>query len=138
MPTNASDQERSIGQIVRDLTQDFSSLFRSEVALLKLEIRDLAAKLGGGTALFAGALFCAFFGLGFLLVTLMLALVALGLPAWLAALILTLLLFGGAAVLAFLGRKKYMAIQFIPTQSVATIKGDIESIKSDIDRVRSR
>lgn len=138
MPANATDQERSIGRIVRDLTQDFTKLFRSEVALLKLEIRDMAAKLSGGTALFAGALVCAIFGLGFLLATLMLGLVALGVPAWLAALILTLLLFGGAAVLAWLGRRKYMAIEFIPTESVAKIKGDIDSIKSDIDRVRSR
>lgn len=133
-----NETDRTLGQIVRDLTADFSTLFRSEIALLKLELKDTFAKLGGGAAMFAAALFCALFGLAFLLVTAILGLVALGVPAWLSALILTLLLFAGAGALAFMGKKKFAAVQFVPTESVEQIKSDIETIKADIARVRSR
>jgi uncharacterized membrane protein YqjE len=134
----ATEAERSFGTIIKELTADLSTLFRSEIALLKLELKDTAAKLGGGAALFAGSLVFALLGVAFLFVTLVLILVALGLPAWLSALIMTIILFIGAAVLAMMGKKKFAAVKFVPTESVEQIKTDIETIKADIARVRSR
>ncbi len=133
-----SEADRSLGRIIKDLTADFSNLFRSEIALLKLEIRDMVAKLGGGAAMFAGALFLALIGLAFLFVTIVLGLVALGVPAWLSSLIVTVVLFAAAAVLAILGKQKFAAVTFVPSDSVENLKSDFESIKSDIARVRSR
>ncbi|HEY3055670.1 MAG TPA: phage holin family protein [Thermoanaerobaculia bacterium] len=134
----ATETDRSLGQIIKDLTADFSTLFRSEIALLKLEIKDMVAKLGGGAAMFAGALFLALFGLAFLFVTLVLGLVALGIPAWVSSLIVTVILFASAAVLAMMGKKKFEAVKFVPSESVEHIKSDIETLKADIARVRSR
>ena len=134
----AADSDRTLGSIIKDLTADFSTLFRSEIALLKLEIRDMLAKVGGGGAMMAGALVMALLGMAFLFVTLVLGLVALGVPAWLSALIITLVLFAGAAVLAIMGKKKFEAVKFVPSESVEHIKSDIEAIKADISRVRSR
>jgi hypothetical protein len=133
-----NDDYRSLGTIFKDLSADISTLFRSEIALLKLEIKDTAAKLGGGTAMFAGAVFLALLGLAFLVVTIVLGLVALGVPAWLSTLIITVILFAGAAVLAMMGKKKFQAVEFVPNESIQQIKNDVESIKSDIARVRSR
>ena len=138
MATNYATDERSLGQIVKELTADLSTLFRSEVALLKLEVKDTVAKLGGGTALFAGAAFVALFGLAFLFVTITLGLVALGVPAWLSSLIVTVVLFIVAGVLALMGKKKYSQVNFVPNESVRQIKTDIESIKADIARARSK
>ncbi len=134
----ATEPGRSLGQVVKDLTADVSTLFRSEIALLKLEIRDMVAKLGGGAAMFAGALFLGLFGLAFLFVTAVLGLVALGVPAWVSSLIVTIVLFVAAGVLALLGKKKFEAMKFIPSDSVEHIKSDIEALKADIARVRSR
>lgn len=134
----SSEADRSIGQIFKDLTSDLSTLFRSEIALLKLEIKDTATKLGTGGALFAGAVTFALLGVAFLFVTITLGLVALGVPAWLSALIVTLVLFGGAVVLGLMGKKKFAAVNFIPSESIDHIKGDIDSIKADIARVRSK
>jgi hypothetical protein len=134
----ATESDRSLGQIFKELTADLSTLFRSEIALLKLEVKDTVAKLGGGTALFAAAAFLAIFGLGFLFVTIVLGLVRLGVPAWLSTLIVTIVLFAAAAVLAMMGKKKFAQVNFVPEESVQQIKTDIESIKSDIARVRSR
>ena len=129
--------DRSLGTIVKELVADIQTLFRSEIALLKLEIKDTVAKLGGGVGMFAGAVFLALIGLAFLFVTIVLGLVALGVPAWVSALIVTVVLFVGAGVLALLGKKKFAAVQFVPNRSVEQIKTDIETIKADIARVRS-
>lgn len=132
------DDDRSLGTVVKELTADLSTLFRSEIALLKLELKDTFAKLSGGTAMFLGAAFLAIFGLGFLFVTIVLGLVRLGVPAWLSTLIVTVVLFIGAAILAVMGKKKFAAVQFVPTESIEQIKTDIETIKADIARVRSQ
>ena len=134
----AYDTDRSLGTIVKELTEHLSTLFRSEIELLKLELKDTFGKLGGGLALFIGAAFLGVFGVGFLFVTIVLSLVRLGVPAWLSTLIVTLILFGAAAALGLMGKKKFEAVQFVPKDSVENIKTDIESIKSDIARVRSR
>lgn len=134
----ATQTERSIGQIVKDLAADFSTLFRSEVALLKLEFKDTVTKLGGGVAMFGAAAFLAIFGIGFLFVTIVLGLVAIGVAAWLSTLIVTIFLFVAAGVLALMGKKKFAQVNFVPTESVQQIKTDIESIKADIARVRSQ
>lgn len=134
----ATEGDRSLGTIVKELTANLSLLWRSEVALLKLEIRETTAKLGGGAALLSGALFLAIFGFGFLFVTIALGLMALGVPAWLSTLIMTILLFAGAALLAMLGKKKLEEVDFVPSESIEHIRADIESIKADVSRVRSR
>jgi putative superfamily III holin-X len=130
--------ERTLGTIIKELTADFSMLFRSEIALLKLELKEAGAKLGGGAALLAGALACALIGLAFLFVTITLGLVALGVPAWLSALIVTLLLFGAAAWLGVLGKKKLEGVNFVPSESIEQIKADIDTLKADVARVRNR
>lgn len=134
----ASESERSLGTIIKDLTADLSNLFRSEIALLKLEIRQAVAKLGTGGAMLGAALFLGLFGLAFLFVTITLGLVALGVPAWLSSLIVTIVLLGAAGVLAMMGKKRLSAVSFVPNESIDHIRGDLDAIKADVARVRSR
>ncbi|MFL6247628.1 MAG: phage holin family protein [Thermoanaerobaculia bacterium] len=134
----ASETERSLGTIIKDLTADLSNLFRSEIALLKLELKESAAKLGGGAALLAAALFLGLFGLAFLFVTITLGLVALGVPAWLSSLIVTVVLLIAAGVLVMMGKKKLQGVNFVPSSSIDHIRGDLDSLKADVARVRSR
>jgi uncharacterized membrane protein YqjE len=133
-----TDADRSVGTIVKELMENISALIRSEIALFKWELKDTGAKVGGGAALFAGAAFVALFGLAFLFVTITLVLIRLGVPAWVSALIVTVVLFAVAAVLALWGKKKFEAAQFVPKESVQQIKTDIDTLKADIARVRSR
>jgi hypothetical protein len=134
----ASETERSLGTIIKDLTADLSNLFRSEIALLKLELKDSAAKLGGGAALMAAALFLGLFGLAFLFVTITLGLVALGVPAWISSLIVTVVLLIAAGILVMMGKKKLQGVNFVPNSSIDHIKGDLDALKADVARVRSR
>ena len=138
MTTFTTDSSKTLGTIVKELMENISTLFRSEIALLKWELKDTFAKVGTGAGLFAGAAFVALFGVAFLFVTIMLVLVRIGVPAWLSALIVTVVLFAAAGVLALIGKKKFAAAQFVPRESVEQIKSDIDTIKADIERVRSR
>jgi uncharacterized membrane protein YqjE len=135
---NASETERTLGTIIKELTADLSMLFRGEIALLKLELQETGAKIGGGAALLVGALCCALIGLAFLFVTITLGLVALGVPAWLSALIVTLLLFGAAAGLGIKGKKKLEGVSFVPSASIESIKSDIHALKAEVSRVKGR
>ena len=134
----AREPERTLGTIIKDLTADISLLLRSEIALFKLEIKEAIAKLGTGGGLLAGAAFLALIGLAFLFVTITLGLVALGVPAWLSALIVTLTLFAAAAVLGLMGKKKLQTVNFVPTEAIDQVKSDIETLKADVNRVRNR
>jgi Protein of unknown function (DUF1469). len=136
--TTDTDTARTLGTIVKELTEDVTTLFRGEIALLKLEVKDTVTKLGGGIGLFAGSLAAALIGLAFLFVTILLVLVRIGIPAWLSALIVTVVLFAAAALMALLGKKKFEAVQFVPSKSIESIKTDIESIKSDIAQTRGK
>jgi Putative Actinobacterial Holin-X, holin superfamily III len=136
--TSETDTARTLGTIVRELTEDITTLFRGEIALLKLEVKDTVAKLGGGIGWFAGSLAAALIGLAFLFVTILLVLIRLGVPAWLSALLVTVVLFAAAGVMALMGKKKFAAVQFVPTKSIESIKTDIEAIKSDIAQVRGK
>jgi len=129
--------DKSIGTLVRNLTQDISTLFRSEIALAKLEIRQAVTGLGGVGALFAVALFCALFGAVFLLVTTVLAL-ALVMPAWAASLLLAVVLLLVAAVIAMVGMKKMKKLKLVPTGAIEHVKQDIDTIKSELSKSRGR
>ena len=64
--------------------------------------------------------------------------VALGLPAWLSSLIVTVVLFVAAGILVVLGKKKLQGVNFVPTESIEHIKTDIDTLKADVARARSR
>lgn len=135
---STSEAERSLGTIIKDLTADLSNLFRSEIALLKLELKDSVTKMGTGGAMMGAALFLALVGLAFLFVTITLGMVALGLPPWLSSLIVTVVLFAAAVVLLMMGKKKLQGVNIVPNESIEHIRGDLDALKADVARVRSR
>lgn len=134
----ATDSDRSLGTIIKELTADLSMLFRSEIALLKLEMKEAAAKLGSGAAMMAAAGFLALIGMAFLFVTITLGMIAVGLPPWLSSLIVTVVLFVAAGLLVVFGKKKLQGVNFVPSESIEHIKSDIDALKADVARARSR
>ena len=48
-------EERSIGELMGDVTRDLSVLLRQEVELAKAELRESASQVGKGSGLLAGA-----------------------------------------------------------------------------------
>ena len=103
--TRASAQDPTLGALVHDMTQQMSTLVRDEMRLAQAEMTQKGKKAGLGIGLFGGAGLVALYGVATLLATVILAL-ALVIPAWLAALIVTVVLFAVAGVLALHGQEE--------------------------------
>jgi uncharacterized membrane protein YqjE len=126
--------EVSTGQLISDLTNQISRLVRDEARLAQAEVTQKAKRLGVGAGFFGGAGLVAFFGLATLITTVVL-LLALVLPAWLAALIVTVVLFAIAGVLALVGKKDVQqGSPPVPTQAIASTKADIQTVKESARR----
>ena len=127
-------QEPSTGQLISDLTTQISRLVRDEARLAEAEVTQKAKRLGVGAGLFGGAGLFAFFGLAALITTAILAL-ALVLPAWLSALIVAVVLFVIAGVLALVGKKDVQqGSPPVPTEAIASTKADIQTVKESARR----
>jgi uncharacterized membrane protein YqjE len=124
----------STGQLISDLTSQISQLVRDEARLAQVEMTQKAKRLGVGAGLFGGAGLFAFFGMAALITTAILAL-ALVLDAWLAALIVTVLLFVVAGVLALVGKKDVQkGTPPVPTQAIESTKTDVQTVKESARR----
>ena len=53
--TSGPDARPSLGELLSDVSEDFSTLVRQEVELAKAEIRQSAMRAGKGAGMFAGA-----------------------------------------------------------------------------------
>ena len=127
-------EDASTGQLIGQLTEQISRLVRDEARLAQAEVTQKAKRLGVGAGLFGGAGLFAFFGLAVLITTAVLAL-ALVLPAWLAALIVAVVLFAIAGVLALVGKKDVeKGSPPVPTEAIASTKEDIAAVKESARR----
>jgi uncharacterized membrane protein YqjE len=123
----ASDQSTS--ELVQRASEQITTLVRDELALAKAELAEKGKHAGVGIGLFGGGGVLALYGVGALIATGIIAL-DLVLPLWLAALIVTVLLFAVAGILALLGKKQ--VTQAVPPEPSAAI----ESVKADVDEVK--
>lgn len=121
--------QRSIGQMVSDVTTDISSIVHNEIALAKLEIKSDVTKGGKGAVFLIVAAGAALYGLGFLLSAAASGIHALGLPSWLSILIVAVVLFIVAAIMALLGRKSLQRIQGKPVKAIDNAQQTIAAVK---------
>ncbi len=127
-------ENASTGQLIGQLTEQISRLVRDEARLAQAEVTQKAKRLGVGAGLFGGAGLFAFLGLAVLVATAVLAL-DLVLPAWLAALIVAVVLFAIAGVLALVGKKDVeKGSPPVPTQAMSSVKADIATVKESARR----
>jgi uncharacterized membrane protein YqjE len=122
-------RERGIGDLVKDLAGQTSTLVRQEIKLAQAEVTEKGKVAGKGAGMLAGAGVGALLGLGALTAMLIIILDSF-LPLWLAALIVTLLWFAVAAVLAMSGKKALQAATPPAPQTVETVKEDIQWAKN--------
>ena len=127
-------EDASTGQLIGQLTEQISRLVRDEARLAQAEVTQKAKRLGVGAGLFGGAGLVAFFGLAVLIAAVVLAL-ALVVPGWLAALIVAVVLFAVAGVLALVGKKDVeKGAPPVPTEAIASTKQDIATVKESARR----
>jgi lipopolysaccharide export LptBFGC system permease protein LptF len=123
-------RDRSIAELLRQLSQETATLVRQEMELAKAEVAQKGKKAGAGAAMFGGAGAAGLATLGAFTAFLILVLNTF-MDAWLAALIVTLVYGAITAVLIMRGKEKVQeAGSPVPEQTVDTIKEDIEWAKN--------
>jgi Flp pilus assembly protein TadB len=128
-PRDEGRSRKSLIQLIGDVPSLVGQLIRDEIDQIKQELTEKLTKLGVGAGLFAGAAFFGFFAFAVLVTTVILAL-ALVLPAWLAALIVAVLLLIVTGVLAFIGlRQVKKGVPPVPEESIQSVKDDVRAFK---------
>jgi Putative Actinobacterial Holin-X, holin superfamily III len=123
-------EERTLGQLVAEASQDLSELVRYEVALAKAEIKSdvmRGVKAGG---MFGVAAFLGLLSLITLLITAAYGLVAAGLSRWLAFLIVSGALLLLAALLVLVGVLLLKRIK-PPERTIRSINQTIAAVRGD-------
>ena len=112
----------STGELIGQLERAADHLVRHEVRLAQAEVTQKAKRLGIGAGLFGGAGVVALLGLGALVTAAILGLAHV-LPGWLAAVLVAVVLFAVAGVLALLGKKDVQrAAPPLPTETIASVR----------------
>ncbi|HEY0516446.1 MAG TPA: phage holin family protein [Solirubrobacteraceae bacterium] len=134
MSTQTDDglREQPIGAVVKQLSEDLSTLVRQELRLAQAEVSEKGKKAGLGIGMFGAAGVAALLALGALTACLIAAL-ATGMDVWLAALIVTVVYGVAAAVLALAGKERVTdAAPAAPEQTVETVKEDVQWAKTQL------
>lgn len=129
-PERTPGQDESVGQLLRELSEQTSTLVRQEVALAKAELTQKGKLAGKGAGLLGGA---AVMGLALLgaFTTFLITVLALVVPVWVAALIVTVGYALLVAVLALAGRSALRkASPVTPEQTIDTVKEDVQWAKT--------
>lgn len=132
--TEPDPKDASTGELVGQLSEQVSTLVRDEVRLAQAEITQKAKRLGIGAGLFGGAGLVALLGVNALVTAAILGLANV-LPGWLSAIIIGVVLFAVAGVLALLGRRDVQqATPPLPTETIASVQTDVATVKEGVSR----
>jgi uncharacterized membrane protein YqjE len=125
----APRDERGVGELVKDLASQTSTLVRQEIQLAQAEVTEKGKVAGKGAGLLAAAAVFAVLALGALSAALI-ALLDDAMPTWVAALIVMALWAIVAAVLAKAGQSALKRATPPVPQTVETVKEDIQWAKT--------
>lgn len=124
-------QERSLGELFSELSQETSTLIRQEVQLAKVEITRTATKAGKEVAFMAAGGFIAYAGFLALIAAAILG-VAEFLPLWLSALLIGVIVAGVGYLLLQKGMNGLKEINPAPRRTIETLKEDKEWLKQQV------
>jgi VIT1/CCC1 family predicted Fe2+/Mn2+ transporter len=122
--------DASLGELVKQLSEQSSRLARQEAELAKAELAIKGKRAGIGAGMFGGAGAFGFYALGALVAAAVLAL-ATAVTAWLAAVIVAVVLAAIAGTLALVGKREIQeATPPVPEQATESVKEDVEFAKT--------
>ena len=128
---HGAPESQTLGALVHQLSQQIPELVRSEIRLAQAEVAEKGKRAGVGIGMFSVAGLLAFFALAALVTTAILGLANV-VDAWLAALIVALVLLAVAAVAGLMGKNKVgAATPAAPERAIHGIKEDIATVKGE-------
>ncbi|HEV2059520.1 MAG TPA: phage holin family protein [Solirubrobacteraceae bacterium] len=130
-PGRSDPGDLPVSELLKRASEQTSQLVREELRLAQLEMQQKAKHAGIGAGMLGGAGIVALFGVAVLIATVVL-LLATAMDAWLAALIVAVVLLAAAGGMALTG-KNQVAEAAPPKPEHA-----IDSVHDDIDEIKAR
>jgi uncharacterized membrane protein YqjE len=132
--SNDSKESLPTADLIRQMSEQVSRLVKDELRLARLELAEKGKNAGIGAGLFGGAGVVALYG-GASIVAAVILLLALVMPAWLAAVVVGVALLVLAAILGFFGKRRVArAAPPTPERTIASVKHDIDAVKERAHR----
>ena len=122
--------DRSLGQMFADLSQEARTLIHQELQLAKTELTEKASTMARGAAFVVGGGLLAYGGLLAIVAAIVLVLIALGLPAWAGALLGGVVVAGTGYVLIRSGLAALRPEHLVPRETIETLKEDAQWLRS--------
>jgi uncharacterized membrane protein YqjE len=124
-------RDQPVSDIVKQVSEEAKTLVGQEIKLAKAEMTEKAKEIGIGAGMFGGAGYTLHLAALGLMLTLIFAL-STAMPAWLAALIVTVIFVAIAGVLALTGKKRIKkAGPPVPEETIESVKQTIETVKEE-------
>ncbi len=124
--------ERSLGELFGDLARETGVLVRQEVQLAKTEMAQKASAIGKDIGLLAVGGAVAYAGVLALITTAIIVLGTVGLPWWLAALIVTIVVLAIGGILVQRGLTALKHESMAPQQTIETLNEDRQWAKEQM------
>jgi uncharacterized membrane protein YqjE len=125
-----TDDDRSVGELVQQLSNQTATLVRQELRLAQVELQEKGKRVGIGAGMFGGAGLVALYGVGALIAA---AVIGIGtlLEPWIAAAIVGVVLLAVAGILTLTGRKQVeRGTPPLPEQAIESAKRDVDEVKA--------
>jgi len=117
-------EDRSLGELFSQLSQETTTLVHQEVELAKTELTHKAARLGKDVGFLVAGGAVGYAGLLALIATIVLALGQAGMPWWLSALVVSLIVAGIGGALVWKGLNNLKRERITPEETIETLKED--------------
>jgi Putative Actinobacterial Holin-X, holin superfamily III len=128
--------ERPVPELLKELSEQTSTLVRQELELAKLELAQKGKRAGIGAGMFGGASLIGLYAMGAVTAAIVLIL-ATAMTAWLAALIVAAAYGLVAGGLALAGRSRVrQATPPVPEQATQSVKEDVQWAKARAQQAR--
>ncbi len=119
---------KTLRDLLRDLSQDSSTLLRQESELFRTEMHDRISHVQREVTMLGAGAVIAHVGLLALTAAIILAL-SLAIPAWASALIVAVLYLIAGGILLAVGRQKLKDEELAPRETIHSMKQDVRTLR---------
>jgi uncharacterized membrane protein YqjE len=123
--------QRSVANVLQDIVANLQQIIRSEFRLARVEIKEKADRAKQPAIILASGVVVGLYGFGFLLLAAVYAL-SLVMAAWLAALLVGIVMAIAGAILVSSGRNALKQVDPVLEKTVQTVKENVEWAKEQI------
>jgi uncharacterized membrane protein YqjE len=137
-PADGPQEEATVAQLVQRATDQITRLVRDELTLARAELTAKGKRAGAGAAMVGGAGGVALFGTAALVAAFILVLAEF-MPASVAALVVAVVLFAVAGLLALSGKKQVKQTMPVkPESTLDSVRADVQSVQQGAKEGRGR